>query len=97
MGYDGGIGRTDLDGSADVDGGSLAEDEIANSGAPVVVDAELDPGDPPEPRRHVRSNARQPLRYQRRHPAVQHLERLRSIPVPNPIHRLVNLVATIKI
>lgn len=71
-----------------MEGVGLGEDEIAEAGAAVVVDAELDPGDAAEPRRHVRPHAREPLRYQRRDPPVEHLERLRfneEGTIPGPI------------
>lgn len=52
------------------------EDGVADAGAPEVADAELHAGDAAVAGRHVRPHARQPLRYHRRHAAVQHLERL---------------------
>lgn len=68
--------RANLGGAADVDGEGPREDGVAEGGAPEVVDAELHPGDAAVARRHVRAHARQRLRHQRRHAAVQHLERL---------------------
>jgi hypothetical protein len=59
-----------------VERGGADEDGVAEGGAAEVVDAELHAGDAAVARRHVRPHARQPLRYQRRHAAVQHLERL---------------------
>lgn len=47
---------------------------VPELGAPVMIDAELDPGDPKEPRGDVGPDARQSLRYQRRYPAVKNLE-----------------------
>ncbi|RWV81322.1 hypothetical protein GW17_00057272 [Ensete ventricosum] len=75
--------RTDLNRSAGVERGGLGEDAVADAGAAVVVDAELDPRHPPVPGRDVRPDARQRLRYQSRYAAVEHLERLP--PLPNPI------------
>lgn len=46
----------------------------------MVVDAELNPGHPAEPGGDVRPDAGQRLRHHGRHPAVEHLERLPSIP-----------------
>jgi hypothetical protein len=68
-----------LCGASDVDGDGLREDGVAEGGAAEVVDAELHAGDAAVPRRHVRAHARQRLRHQRRHAAVQHLERLDRI------------------
>lgn len=62
-----------------MDGDGLREDGVAEGGAAEVVDAELHAGDAAVPRRHVRAHARQRLRHQRRHAAVQHLERLDRI------------------
>ena len=59
-----------------MDGDGPREDGVAGGGAPEVVDAELHAGDAAVARRHVRAHARQALRDQRRHAAVQHLERL---------------------
>ena len=59
-----------------MDGDGPREDGVAGGGAPEVVDAELHAGDAAVSRRHVRAHARQALSYQRRHAAVQHLERL---------------------
>jgi len=62
-----------------MDGDGLREDGVAEGGAAEVVDAELHAGDAAVPRRHVRAHACQRLRHQRRHAAVQHLERLDHI------------------
>ena len=59
-----------------MDGGGPREDGVAEGGAAEVADAELHPGDAAVARGHVRAHARQRLRHQRRHAAVQHLERL---------------------
>jgi hypothetical protein len=71
-----------------VERGGADEDGVAEGGAAEVVDAELHAGDAAVARRHVRPHARQPLRYQRRHAAVQHLERLR------PIHPSISITIT---
>ena len=73
------ICAADLCGASDVDGDGLREDGVAEGGAAEVVDAELHAGDAAVPGRHVRAHARQRLRHQRRHAAVQHLERLQHI------------------
>ena len=69
-------GRANLGGAAEVDGDGPREDGVAEGGAAEVVDAELHPGDAAVARGHVRAHARQRLRHQRRHAAVQHLEGL---------------------
>jgi hypothetical protein len=65
-----------LGGAAEVDGDGPREDGVPEGGAAEVVDAELHPGDAAVARGHVRAHARQRLRHQRRHAAVQHLEGL---------------------
>ena len=67
---------TNLGGAAYVDGDGSREDGVADAGAPEVADAELHAGDAAVARGHVRPHAGQRLRYQGRHAAVQHLERL---------------------
>ena len=59
-----------------MDGDGPREDGVAGGGAPEVVDAELHAGDAAVSRGHVRAHARQALRDQRRHAAVEHLVRL---------------------
>ena len=59
-----------------MDGDGPREDGVAGGGAPEVVDAELHAGDAAVAQGHVRPHARQALSDQRRHAAVQHLERL---------------------
>jgi len=61
-----------------VERGSADEDDVSHLGAAEVVDAQADAGHPPEARRHVRAHAGKALRHQRRHAAVEHLERLRG-------------------
>jgi hypothetical protein len=68
--------RANLGGAAEVDGDGPREDGVPEGGAAEVVDAELHPGDAAVARGHVRAHARQRLRHQRRHAAVQHLEGL---------------------
>ena len=63
-----------------MNGGRTCEDEVAEPGASVVVDAELDPGDPAEPGGDVGPDAGQRLRDQRRYPPVQYFERLLLVP-----------------
>ena len=78
-------GRANLGGAAEVDGDGPREDGVAEGGAAEVVDAELHPGDAAVARGHVRAHARQRLRQQRRHAAVQHLEGL-----PGPAHAVIS-------
>jgi Zn ribbon nucleic-acid-binding protein len=72
-----GGGATYLRRTADVERGGADEDDVSHLGAAEVVDGEADAGNPAEARRHVRAHAGQALRHQRRHAAVEHLERLR--------------------
>ena len=68
-----------------MNGGGPREDGVAEGGAAEVADAELHPDHAAEPGRHVRTHARQRLRHQRRHAAVQHLEGL-----PGPAHAVIS-------
>lgn len=72
-----GGGATYLRRTADVERGGADEDDVSHLGAAEVVDGEADAGNPAEARRHVRAHAGQALGHQRRHAAVEHLERLR--------------------
>ena len=65
-----------LDVAADLDGVGLGFDAVAEPCRPEVVDGELHAGHPAVPGRHVPADARGRLRDQRRHAAVEHLERL---------------------
>lgn len=70
--------KADLNSVALVDRGGLGLDQVSHVGGLQVVDAQLNSRHPLEAGSEVRPNARQRLRYQRRHPPVHHLERLLS-------------------
>lgn len=79
-----------LCGAAEVNGDGAREDDVADGGAAEVVDAEVHAGHAPVPRRHVRPHAGHPLRHQRRHAAVEHLERLTKFCMHTSIDQAVN-------